>query len=215
VNPADWRTYLVTQASLSGGRSTEEVVRATIDGGVDVVQLREKDTSARERYELGCGLRGLTERAGVDLIVNDRIDIAEAVGAEGVHLGQSDLPVSVARDLLGSEATIGCSTSTVAEAERAEAEGADYLGVGAVYVTESKAVPEENSGIGPERVREIAEVVSIPIVGIGGITAENAPEVVEAGASSVAVISEIAAAEDPAGATEALSEAVRDGESRA
>ncbi len=215
MNPADWRTYLVTQASLSGGRSTEEVVRATIDGGVDVVQLREKDTSARERYELGCGLRGLTERAGVDLIVNDRIDIAEAVGAEGVHLGQSDLPVSVARDLLGSEATIGCSTSTVAEAERAEAEGADYLGVGAVYVTESKAVPEENSGIGPERVREIAEVVSIPIVGIGGITAENAPEVVEAGASSVAVISEIAAAEDPAGATEALSEAVRDGESRA
>ncbi len=215
MNPADWRTYLVTQASLSGGRSTEEVVRAAIDGGVDVVQLREKDTSARERYELGCGLRGLTERAGVDLIVNDRIDIAEAVGAEGVHLGQSDLPVSVARDLLGSEATIGCSTSTVAEAERAEAEGADYLGVGAVYVTESKAVPEENSGIGPERVREIAEVVSIPIVGIGGITAENAPEVVEAGASSVAVISEIAAAEDPAGATEALSEAVRDGESRA
>jgi thiamine-phosphate pyrophosphorylase len=215
MNPADWRTYLVTQASLSEGRSTQEVVRAAIDGGVDVVQLREKEASARERYDLGLELRELTERADVDLVVNDRVDIAEAVGADGVHLGQSDLPVPVARELLGPEAVIGCSTSTVAEAERAEREGADYLGVGAVYITESKAVPEENSGVGPDRVRAIAEAVSIPIVGIGGVTLENAPEVIEAGATSVAVISEITAAEDPAGATVALSEAVREGESRA
>ncbi|WP_331234387.1 thiamine phosphate synthase [Natronorarus salvus] len=214
MNPTDWRTYLVTQASLSEGRSTQEVVRAAIKGGVDAVQLREKDTGARERYGLGLELRELTDAAGVDLLVNDRVDIAEAVGADGVHLGQSDLPVPVARDLLGPGSVIGCSTSTVAEARRAEAEGADYLGVGAVYVTESKAVPEENSGVGPERVREIAEAVSIPIVGIGGVTAENASEVVEAGATSVAVISEIAGAEDPAGATAGLVDAVREGENR-
>ena len=214
MNPSNYGTYLVTQQSVSEGRSTPEIVRAAIDGGVDVVQLREKEASARERYDLGVELRELTERAGVDLLVNDRADIAEAIDADGVHLGQSDLPVPVARDLLGSEGIIGCSTSTVPEAKRAEAEGADYLGVGAVYVTESKAVADENSGIGPERVREIAEAVSIPIVGIGGITAENAPPVIEAGATSVAVISEITAADDPTGATAGLSDAVREGENR-
>lgn len=204
MNPSEWGTYLVTQESLSAGRSTPEIVRRAIDGGVDVVQLREKDADARRRYELGTELRELTAAAGVDLVVNDRVDIARAIDADGVHLGQSDLPVSVARELLGPDAIVGCSTSTVAEAEAAEADGADYLGVGAVYGTTSKEVENAKNGIGTERVAEIAARVSIPVVAIGGITAENAGAVREAGATAVAVISAITTADDPARATEAL-----------
>ncbi|WP_394740680.1 thiamine phosphate synthase [Natronococcus roseus] len=206
--PTNWGTYLVTQASISEGRSTLEIVRAAIDGGVDAVQLREKGESAHSRYELGLELRELTAEAGVDLLVNDRVDIAEAIDADGVHVGQSDLPVPVARELLGPEAVVGCSASTVAEAQRAEADGADYLGVGSVYGTTSKDVPEAETGVGPERIAEIAETVSIPVVGIGGITADNAGPVAEAGAVGVAVISEITAAEDPAAATATLAETV-------
>jgi thiamine-phosphate pyrophosphorylase len=208
MEPTNWGTYLVTQASISEGRSTPEIVRAAIDGGIDAVQLREKAESARSRYELGLELRELTAEAGVDLLVNDRVDVAEAIDADGVHVGQSDLPVSVARDLLGSEAIVGCSASTVAEARQAEADGADYLGVGSVYGTTSKDVPEAETGVGPERIAEIVEAVSIPVVGIGGITADNAAPVAEAGAAGVAVISEITAAEDPAAATAELARTV-------
>jgi len=204
VNPSNWRTYLVTQASLSGDRTTPEIVRAAVDGGIDAVQLREKETSARSRYELGRELRELTAAAGVDLIVNDRIDIAQAIDADGVHVGQSDLPVEVARDLLGPDAIVGCSASTVAEARKAEADGADYLGVGAVYGTSSKDVDDEKDSVGPKRIAAVADAVSIPIVGIGGITADNADPVVDAGAAGVAVISEITAASDPKAATESL-----------
>ncbi|MFA9416009.1 thiamine phosphate synthase [Natrinema sp. HArc-T2] len=208
MNPSNWRTYLVTQASLSGDRTTPEIVRAAIDGGIDAVQLREKETSARSRYELGHELRELTAEAGVDLIVNDRLDIAQAIDADGVHVGQSDLPVATARDMLGPDAIVGCSTSTVAAARKAAADGADYLGVGAVYGTSSKDVDDENDGVGPARIAAITDAVSIPIVGIGGITVDNAGEVVEAGASSVAVISEITAASRPRAATEALADVI-------
>ncbi|WP_436346548.1 thiamine phosphate synthase [Natronorubrum sp. FCH18a] len=208
MDPSNYGTYLVTQQSISAERSTPEIVRAAIDGGVDVVQLREKETEARFRYDLGRELRELTAEAGVELIVNDRIDIAQAIGADGVHVGQSDLPVSVARDLLGPEAVVGCSTSTVEEALEADADGADYLGVGAVYGTSSKDVAAEEDGVGPERIAAITDAVSIPVVGIGGITADNAGPVVEAGAAGVAVISEITAAEDPQAATAALAETV-------
>jgi thiamine-phosphate pyrophosphorylase len=208
MEPSSWRTYLVTQESLSDGRSTPEVVRAAIDGGIDVVQLREKETSACSRYELGLELRELTADANVDLVVNDRVDIARAIDADGVHVGQSDLPVAVARELLGPDAVVGCSTSTVEEARRAEADGADYLGVGSVYGTTSKDVAADGDRIGPERIAAIVDAVSIPIVGIGGITADNAGPVAEAGAAGVAVISEITRASDPAAATAALGEAV-------
>ena len=211
MNPRDWQTYLVTQESLSGGRSSLEVVTEAIAGGVDVVQLREKDTDARWRYELGSELREITAESEVGLLVNDRVDIAQAIDADGVHLGQSDLPVEVARDLLGPEAVIGCSTSTVEEAREAEAAGADYLGVGAVYGTSSKEVPEEKNGTGLELVSEIANAVSIPVIGIGGVTAENAAPVCEAGAAGVAVISAVTAAEDPAATTRDLEAAVTEG----
>ncbi|MHC3437248.1 thiamine phosphate synthase [Natrialbaceae archaeon A-gly3] len=208
MNPANWRTYLVTQESLSEGRTTAEIVEAAIEGGIDVVQLREKDTDARWRYEVGLELRELTEEADVALLVNDRVDLAQAIDADGIHLGQSDLPLEVARELLGPEAVIGCSTSTIEEAREAEAAGADYLGVGAVYGTSSKEVPEEKNGTGLELVTEIAEAVSIPVIGIGGITAENAAPVREAGAAGVAVISEVTGADDPEATTRDLEAAV-------
>lgn len=208
MSPTNWQTYLVTQASLSEGRSTVEIVEAAIEGGIDVVQLREKNASARERYVLGQKLRALTDEAGVPLLVNDRIDLAMAINADGVHLGQSDIPVTVARDLLGPDAIIGCSTSYVETAQEAEEAGADYLGVGAVYQTGSKPVDDETNGIGPERIAEIADAVSIPVIGIGGIIPDNARAVVEAGATGVSVISAITTADDPAAATESLRSAV-------
>ncbi|MDS0279226.1 thiamine phosphate synthase [Halomicroarcula sp. S1AR25-4] len=208
----DWDVYLVTGESLSAGRTTREIVQRAIEGGVGVVQLREKGRTVRERYEMGREIRALTREAGVPFVVNDRIDLAQALDADGVHLGDDDLPVSVAREILGEDAIIGRSVSFVADAEAAEAAGADYLGVGTVYRTGSKDdIPDEEHGVGPERVADIAAAVDIPIVGIGGITAENAAEVSAAGADGVAVITAITRAEDPEAATAALREAVERG----
>jgi len=208
----DWDVYLVTQASLSAGRTTDELVADAIAGGVGVVQLREKDRSARERYELGQELRELTREAGVTFVVNDRVDIAQALDADGVHLGDDDLPVSVARDLLGDDALIGRSVSTVEDAREAAAAGADYLGVGAVFATGSKDdIDDDEHAVGTDRVAAIADAVDIPFVGIGGITAENATEVVQAGADGVAVITAITRADDPAAATADLVDAVEHG----
>jgi thiamine-phosphate pyrophosphorylase len=201
-------TYLVTDAGLSGERSTVDVVRAAVEGGVDVVQLREKGASARERYELGRELRAVTAEAGVPLLVNDRVDIARAVDADGVHLGDDDLPVDAAREQLGGEAVVGRSVSTVEGARAAEVAGADYLGVGAVFHTDSKDVREPESELGLKRVREIAAATDLPFVGIGGVTVENAESVVAAGADGVAVISAITGATDPRAATERLASAV-------
>jgi thiamine-phosphate pyrophosphorylase len=208
----DWSVYLVTGESLSAGRPTREIVERAIEGGVGVVQLREKDRTVRERYEMGREIRELCREAGVTFVVNDRVDLAAVLSADGVHLGEDDLPVRAARRLLGAEAVIGRSVSTVAEAEAAEDAGADYLGVGTVYRTQSKDdIPEEDHGVGPERVAEIADAVDIPLVGIGGITAENADEVARAGADGVAVITAITRADDPEAATAALAEAVERG----
>ena len=211
MNPDQWRTYLVTQQSLSAGRSTVDIVEAAIEGGVDAVQLREKDVSARERYALGRRLRERTRAAGVDLIVNDRVDLAAAIDADGVHLGQSDLPVAAARDLLGEDAIVGVSSGSVAEAAAAADAGADYLGVGAIYGTTSKPDADTaNDGLGLEALADIAAAVSIPVVAIGGITADNAAPTVDAGATAVAVISAITAADAPATAAADLRAAVGD-----
>jgi len=211
----DWNVYLVTGQRLSDGRTTAEIVERAIDGGVGVVQLREKAMPVRERYELGRDLRELTREAGVLLLVNDRVGLAQAVDADGVHLGDDDLPVPAAREVLGPDAIVGRSVSFVDDARRAERNGADYLGVGAVYATGSKDdIPDDEHGIGPERVSAIADAVDIPVVGIGGITPENAAEVAAAGADGVAVITAITRAEDPETATAALGDAVARGRSR-
>lgn len=207
MDPDQWQTYLVTQQTLSANRSTVEIVENAIDGGVDVIQLREKEMSARDRYEVGQQLRELTTEAGVELIVNDRIDLARAIDADGVHLGQSDLPISVAREQLGDDAIIGASVSTVSEARLAAITGADYVGVGAIYGTTSKPeAPTADEGLGLDALADIVQTVKIPVVAIGGITPENAAEPIAAGASSVAAISAITAAEDPAAAVRSLRE---------
>lgn len=211
----EFGTYLVTQASLSEGRSTPEVVAAAIEGGVDVVQVREKDTPARERLDVAREVREQTRAAGVPMVVNDRVDIAAAVDADGVHLGDDDLPVAAAREQLGEDALIGRSVSTPETAREAEAAGADYLGVGAIYATGSKAdIDDEEYDIGLEPIRKTDAAVDIPFVGIGGVTPENAAEVVAAGADGVAVITAITAAADPVRATRNLGEAVAEGRRR-
>ncbi|WP_256545261.1 thiamine phosphate synthase [Halobellus inordinatus] len=203
------QTYLVTQGDRAAGRSTVEVVDAAIEGGIDVVQLREKHASARQRYELGQAVRERTRDAGVPFLVNDRVDLAAALDADGVHLGDDDLPVAAARDVLGSAAIVGRSVSTPAAARDAEQAGADYLGVGAVYGTDTKDVDDASAEIGTETVAAIADAVDVPVVGIGGITPENAAPVVEAGAAGVAVVSAITAAADPEAATRQLRQRVR------
>lgn len=211
----EFGTYLVTQASLSEGRSTPEVVAAAIEAGVDIVQVREKDTPASERLDVAREVREQTRAAGVPMVVNDRVDIAAAVDADGVHLGDDDLPVPAAREQLGEDALIGRSVSTPEAAREAEAAGADYLGVGAIYATGSKPdIDDEEYDIGLEPIRKTDAAVDIPFVGIGGITPENAAEVVAAGADGVAVITAITAAEDPARATRKLGEAVAEGRRR-
>ncbi|WP_281193996.1 thiamine phosphate synthase [Halorubrum sp. F4] len=209
-DPSSWRTYLVTGAEHSAGRDTETIVADALAGGIDAVQLREKATDARSRYRLGHRLREMTADAGVPLIVNDRVDLAAAVDADGVHLGQSDLPVAVAREQLGESAIVGVSASTVAEATEAVDAGADYLGVGAVYGTDSKDVSGDRDGIGTERIATVADAVDVPAVGIGGIDADNAAAVVEEGATGVAVVSAVTTAADPETATAELREVIAD-----
>jgi thiamine-phosphate pyrophosphorylase len=205
----DWSVYLVTQQTASAGRWTAEIVAGAVDGGVGVVQLRDKGLPVRRRLALGREVRELTRDAGVPLIVNDRVDLAQAIDADGVHLGDDDLPVAAAREILGEDALIGRSASFVEDAVAAERAGADYLGVGAVYATGSKDdVPDDEYAVGPERVRDVSDAVSIPVVGIGGITAANAGDVVAAGADGVAVISAITQAGDPEQATRELRDAV-------
>lgn len=207
-------TYLVTQADLSAGWTTPEVVAAAIDGGVDVVQVREKHRSAREQLAVARELREQTREADVALVVNDRVDVAAAADADGVHLGDDDLPVDAAREQLGPDALVGRSVSTVEGAREAEAAGADYLGVGALFPTDSKDVPDEEGKLGLDVVRAVDDAVDVPFVGIGGVTPENAADVVAAGADGVAVISAITAAEDPRTATRKLDESVADGKRR-
>jgi thiamine-phosphate pyrophosphorylase len=214
MNPPELGTYLVTQADRSRGRSTPEVVEAAVEGGVDVVQVREKHSNARERLAVAREVRSLTAAAGVPLIVNDRVDVARAADADGVHLGDDDLPVAVAREQLGPDAVIGRSVSTVAGAREAAAAGADYLGVGAVYHTDTKDVTEAEDAIGLDVIRAIDEAVDVPFVGIGGVTPETAADVVAAGADGVAAVSAITAADDPGAAVRRLADAVATGRRR-
>jgi thiamine-phosphate pyrophosphorylase len=211
---AQIQTYLVTQADLSAGRTTPQVVEGALAGGIDAVQVREKHRSAREQLAVARELREPTREAGAVLIVNDRVDVALAADADGVHLGDDDLPVAVAREQLGPDALVGRSVSTVEAAREAEAAGADYLGVGALYTTASKDVPEAEHDLGLGVVREVDAAVDVPFVGIGGVTPENAADVAAAGADGVAVISAITTTDDPEEATRRLREAVAAGTRR-
>lgn len=182
----------------------ERAVAAALAGEVNVVQLREKTIPTRELYELATRLRRLTADAGAALVVNDRLDVALAVEADGVHLGAGSLAPQDVR-LLAREILIGCSVHSVAEAVQAEREGADYLIVGTIFPSASH--PGRRAS-GPGLLRQVADQVKLPLIGIGGITAKNAADVMATGASGVAVIREVLAAPDPKSAASNLAESV-------
>jgi thiamine-phosphate pyrophosphorylase len=202
----DWSVYVITDRRVAGDRSILDVVRAAIRGGTSVVQLREKTATTREMVELGQALHAITRQAGIPLIINDRLDVALAIAAEGVHVGHDDMPVSLARRLIGPDLLLGASPETVGEARQMERDGANYLGVGDVYGTPSKS--DAGIPIGVDGLTEVIRDVSIPVVAIGGITLENAGLVIQAGAAGVAVISAIIGAPDPEAAARRLRELV-------
>jgi thiamine-phosphate pyrophosphorylase len=199
----DPRLYVITDGTLGGH---EDITSAALAGGASVVQLRDKQASSRQLHEIALRLRGLLAEANIPLIVNDRVDIVLGADAQGVHVGPDDLPIAVARLILGSARVVGASAGTIAEAVDAERAGADYLGVGPVFPTGTK--PDARAPIGLEGLRRIASSVTIPVVGIGGISADNAGDVIEAGAAGVAVISAVAGAEDRVRAVQAIRRAV-------
>lgn len=197
--------YLVTEEALSAGRRSEEIAEAALRAGVRVVQVREKEGSARRALDVAVNLRELTRRYGALLLVNDRIDIAIAAEADGVHVGQEDLPMELARRLLGDDALVGLSITDADQLAVLDEAESDYLGVGAVFPTGSKG---DATLTGLPLLAAARAATHAPIVAIGGIDAGNAALAVAAGADSVAVISAITQAPDPAGAVEALSAAV-------
>jgi thiamine-phosphate pyrophosphorylase len=190
---ADLTLYLVTDRRWLGQRTLWDRVDEAILGGVTLVQLREKEISSKEYLELGQRVKEVTDRHHIRLIINDRIDIALAIDADGVHLGPEDLPVPIARKLMGDGKIIGASAASVDEALLFQAQGADYLGVGAIFPTATKRGTEK---VGLDDLRGIKAAVHIPVVAIGGINAENATPVMETGVDGVAVVSAIMAQTD-------------------
>ena len=197
----DYSLYLVTDRSLSCGRRTEDVVREAVAGGVTVVQLREKHCSTREFIEEARALHPLLRQLGIPLIINDRLDVALAIGAEGLHLGQSDMQIADARRLAPS-LIIGVSAECFDDALQAERDGADYIGISPVFATPTKTDTAEPFGI--EGIRTIRTHVNIPLVGIGGINQTNAAEIIRAGADGIAVVSAIVSANSPQNAAAEL-----------
>lgn len=200
------RLHLLTDVVLQSRFSHEDLARLGIAGGADTIQLREKGGSTRRMIEVAKSMLVVCRQAGVPLIVNDRIDVALAADADGVHLGQSDFPIPLARELLGKDRLIGGSAATLEEARVCLAEGADYIGFGPVYVTGSKADAGPVSG--PEGLKQVVDTIALPIIAIGGISDENVSAVMRAGAYGIAVISAVCCQIDPQGATKALREAL-------
>ena len=194
MKPAiDYSIYLVTDEACLHGRPLLGCVEEALAAGVTLVQYRAKAADGGVLYAEACKLKELCDKYNVPLIINDRLDIALAVGAAGVHLGQDDLPCAVARRLLGEDFIIGVSAHNPAEAVQAVSEGADYLGCGAVFGTATK---HDVAKLGLENLRAIRKAVAVPMVGIGGITADNYAEVLATGADGAAIVSGILAQDD-------------------
>lgn len=189
LSPSDLRLYAITdRRALPAGVTLAQAVEAALVGGVTCLQLREKEASAGEILTLARTLLPLCRARRVPLLINDRVDIALAAGADGVHLGQEDLPLPEARALLGPDRILGATAHTVDEALRAQAEGADYLGVGAMFPTGTKTDTVPTSA---DTLKAICAAVSIPVVAIGGVTAQNLPTLAGTGIAGAAVVSAI------------------------
>lgn len=196
------RLLVITDVELAGPGGLPHVLSEALDAGAPAVQLRLKNSSAREMLEQARTLLPLVRATGALFTINDRLDVALAAGADGVHLGPDDLPVFDVRCSVPDEFIIGYSVDTIEGAREAEADGADYLGVGTVYRTENKT--DAGEVIGLSGLGKVAEAVDIPVVGIGGITPERASDIAKAGACGAAVIGAVMGAQDPAAAVRAL-----------
>lgn len=202
LSPSDLRLYAITdRRALPAGVTLAQAVEAALDGGVTCLQLREKTASAGEILTLARTLLPLCRARKVPLLINDRVDIALAAGADGVHLGQDDLPLPEARALLGPDRILGATAHTVEEALRAQAEGADYLGVGAMFPTGSKTDTVPTSA---DTLKAICAAVSIPVVAIGGVNARNLPTLAGTGIAGAAVVSAIFSQSDLTAAARTL-----------
>lgn len=205
--PVDYSLYLITDRYLTGSKEFYSSVRRALQGGVTILQIREKDATSEEFYSIGLKLREIADEFNVPLIVNDRLDIALAINADGVHLGQGDLPLGVVRRLLGPGKILGYSVTNPQEARYGERNGANYLGAGPVFSTDSKK--DAPNPIGIEGLREIKQSVSIPVVAIGGVNITNLNEVKETGVDGISVISAILSRDDTFAAARELIESWR------
>ncbi len=201
-NDFDYSLYLVTDRGLSKDRTTLEIVEAAVSGGVTCVQLREKRCSTREFIDQALQIRPFLKSKGIPLIINDRLDIALAVKADGVHLGQSDMPLSMARKIVKKKMIIGISVESIDDAIYAEQGGADYLGVSPIFNTPTKI--DTAPPLGLSGIKKIRAYTGIPLVGIGGINETNSSEVINNGAYGIAVVSAIVSAGNPEKAARTL-----------
>lgn len=202
MKKVDYSLYVVTDTGLVKNHSLEEIVRLAIKGGATIVQYRKKNAPFETMIEETTMLHRITKAAGVPLIINDNVQVALQVGAEGVHVGQNDMPAKTVRELIGPGKILGVSVKTLDEALKAVADGANYLGVGTIFGTRTKRDAGKPTGLEP--LKEIARSVDIPTVGIGGIDADNARSVIACGVAGIAVISAIFGAEDPEAAARNL-----------
>jgi len=201
-----WQLYLVTDGPLSKGRPVEQIVEQALAGGITCLQLREKDISTRDFISLTERVLPLTRAAGVPCLINDRVDVAIATDADGVHLGQQDMPYPMARKLLGPDKIIGLSVETIDQAQDAQSLDVDYLGVSPIYCTPTKEELQTQFGI--EGLREVRALSKHPLVAIGGLNMQTIPDVVRAGADGIAVVSAICSAEDPCAAAHELNQCI-------
>jgi len=202
----DFRLYVIIDLEVLKGRDSLKVAQGAVAGGADVIQLRGKASTAKELAEAGRAMRGLIKKDEALFIVNDRPDIALAVGADGVHLGQDDLPVADARSILGRERIIGLSTHSLEQASDAQESGADYIGVGPVFSTPTKP---GYKAVGLDLISKVKKINGIPFVAIGGIDESNISDVIAAGADKVAVVRAVCGAEDVMGATKKLKDKLK------
>ncbi len=202
----DLSLYLVTDRALSMGRQLSFIVEEAVKGGVTVVQLREKDCSTREFYELAIHLKEILTPYKIPLIINDRLDIVQAADADGLHIGQNDLPVEVARCILGKNKIIGLSVENIPQAHEANKMDVDYIALSPVYSTPTKT--DTNEPLGLNGVKNITAITPYPAVAIGGMNIKTAGDVIKCGASGIAVVSAIVSAPDPQLASRKLKEMV-------
>ena len=196
------RLHVLTDTVMQTRFSHSDLARLALRGGADTIQFRQKTGSTREMIRIAAQMKQLCSDYGVPLIVNDRVDVAIAAEADGVHLGQEDFPVPLARELLGEEKIIGASASDIIEGQKCLEEGADYIGFGPVYPTTSK--DDAGAVKGVNTLTQIVEAVPAPIIAIGGISSNHVSEILQAGAHGIAVISSVCCQEDPEQATRAL-----------